>query len=204
MLAHVLLGARLEHPGEPEPERAEAPAYDRPAPPLTPVEVGEPAVEVARDARAVVVRGQAVSAPQPDGARPRGAHARGDEIERLVPARTPPCVGVPALAHERVEETLRVADDLAGGLSAHAEEAPAVGVLGIAGDADQPAVLDVHQHPAQRGMAVHRAHRSLAPPVRHGVRIALGYGVWIVGLQYGHESVITNDSAISRLRSGGT
>ena len=101
--------------------------------------------------------------PGPDAHRlaTRRAHARGDEVERLVPRRLAPGVGPrrgergPAGA-----AAAGVADDLARGLAAHAEKALAVGIVGVAPHADEPAVLDLDQHAAEGRVAVHRAHRA--------------------------------------------
>ena len=111
--AHVLLGIRLEQAGEAEAEGAQAPADHRRAPPLAAVEIGEPAEQMRRDARAVVVREDPVSRPRPDGLAAGRAHPRDDQVERLAPARTPPFTVAPAVADQRVEQALRVADDLA-------------------------------------------------------------------------------------------
>jgi len=51
----------------------------------------------------------------------------------------------------------RIADDLARSLPAHAQEAAAVRVVGVAAHADEASVLDVDEHPAPRWMTVHRA-----------------------------------------------
>ena len=61
--------------------------------------------------------------------------------------------------HERVEEPVRIVLDLSGRLAPDAEEPAAVGVVRIAADAQKAPVLDVHQHPAEGRVAVHRAHR---------------------------------------------
>ena len=64
------------------------------------------------------------------------------------------------MSRERAEEPLVVADDLPRRVSSDAEESLAVGVVGIATDAQHAPVLDFDQHPAQGGMAIHRAHRA--------------------------------------------
>src|SRR5262245_61575352 len=168
MRAHVLLGVGLEHAGEPETEAAEPPADDRAAPPLTAVEVRKTPVQLTGDARPVVVRAETVTRPEAHRLGPGGSHARDDSIERLAPADPAPGVDAPPVAGERMEQASGIVDDLPRRLAADAEEAPAVGIIGIAGHAEQAAVLDVHEHAAQGGMAVHRAHRANAAAVSHG------------------------------------
>ncbi len=129
--AHVLLGVGLEHAGEPQAESAQAPADHGGVPPLATPVIGEAAHEMRGDARAVVVGEGAVPAPDAHRLAAGVAHARGDEVERLVPRRLAPG-RVAARAHKRVEQALGIADDLARGLAADAEKALAIGVVGVA------------------------------------------------------------------------
>jgi hypothetical protein len=156
--AQVLLRADLDRPGKADAERPEPPADHRGVPPLRAVEAREPAEQARADPRAVAVREQPMPRPEPDGRRSCRAHRADDAVERLVPARAPER-RVAAVADERVEEPLRVPDDLARRVTTHAEEAAAVRVLGIARDREETPVLHLDAHPAQRGVAVHRAHR---------------------------------------------
>jgi hypothetical protein len=158
--AHVLLGVRLEQPGEAQAEAAERPADDGRAPPLAAVEVREAPQQVRVDARAVVVGEDPVAGPCRDGLAAGRAHARDDEIERLVPRRPPPRPATRRADH-RIEQALFVAENLGRRLAAHAEEAAAVGVVGVAAHARDAPVLDLHEHPAERRVAVHRAHRPV-------------------------------------------
>src|SRR5207244_11128325 len=145
---------------EAEGPGAESPADPRRVPPPTAVEVREAAQEVRRDPRAVIVGEEPVARPRADGLAPDGAHLLHDPVQDLRPLGAPPCVLAPACADERVEEATRVADDLARGLAADAQKAPAVGSVEIAPDAEEPPVLDLDEHAAQGGVAVHRAHGS--------------------------------------------
>ena len=184
--AHVLLGVRLQVTGEAEAEPAEAPADHRAAPRLGAPEVGEAADEVAGDPRAVVGRRQAMAGPEPDRLAARGAHPRGDEVERLVPRRLSPRVGPAARAHQRVQQAVGVADDLARGLAALAEEALAVGVVGVAPQAHEAAVLHLDQHAAEGRVAVHRAHRADDAQAGRG--------------GHGHGAIIPAEAAARRAR----
>lgn len=157
VLAHVLLGVGPEHAGEAQAEGAEAPADDGRAPPLAAVQVGEAAQELGGNARAVAVGEQAVAGPEPDGGRPHGPRPLGDQVQRGFPADPLPRAAARRAAHG-MEEALRVVDDLPRGVSADAEEAAAVRVVGVAADSDDPPVLRVHEHPAERRVAVHRTH----------------------------------------------
>src|SRR6266536_1115896 len=78
-----------------------------------------------------------------------------DAIERLAPAHGSPAVlAAPAVSYERPGEPPPVVRDLHGGAAADAEEAAAVGVVGIARDAEHaPVVRYVDEHPAAGGMA---------------------------------------------------
>ena len=69
-----------------------------------------------------------------------------------------------------MKQALGVADDLAGRVAADAEKATAVGILGIAADRFDPAVLDVDEHSAQRRMAIHRTHRAERGHRKEGYR----------------------------------
>jgi hypothetical protein len=68
-----------------------------------------------------------------------------------------------------MKKTMRIAEDLAGGLPADAQKASAVRVLLVAADPDHLPVLDLDPHPAQGGVTVHRTHGpdDAALAVRH-------------------------------------
>src|SRR5439155_24701768 len=59
-----------------------------------------------------------------------------------------------------MKQPLGIADDLARRVAPDAEKATAVGIVGIAADRFDLAVLDVDEHSAQRRMAIHRTHRA--------------------------------------------
>jgi hypothetical protein len=63
-------------------------------------------------------------------------------------------------AVHRMEKPLRVVDNLTRGVTADAEKAAAIRIVGVAADGGDPSILEVHQHSAERRMAVHRAHRA--------------------------------------------
>ena len=157
--AHVLLGVGLEDAGESKAESAEAPTDHRRVPPLTAVEIREAAHQMRSDARAIVAGEEPVPYPGADGLAPRRTHPRGDEIQRLVP-RGAAHRGAAPLAYERRQQPARVADDLVRGLTANTQKAAAIRIVGVAADADEAPVLDLGQHPAQGGEAIHRAHRA--------------------------------------------
>ena len=158
--AHVLLRVRLENARQAEAEAAQPPADHRGVPPLATPEIREATEEMGAHPRPVVVREETVPRPEPDRLAAGLAHPAGNHVERLVPAGPAPGVLAPARADERVEEPLRVVDDLARRLAPDAEEPSAVGVVRIAPHAQEPAVLDADQHPAERRVAVHGAHRA--------------------------------------------
>ena len=162
---HVLLGIGLERTGEADAEPAEPPADHGGRPPLAAPEIGEAPKELRVDARAVVVGEEAVARPEPDRLAPDRPEPFRDAIERRVPRHLPER-RVPAVARERGQQALRVSDDLARGVAAHAEEAAAVGIVRVARDLDEPPVLDGDQHPAEGRMAVHRAHGADGGHVR--------------------------------------
>ena len=158
VLAHILLGIDLEHAGEPEPEGAEPPADHGGIPPLAAPEVREATQQIRAHARAVVVREEAVARPEPNRLAACRLHARRDQVERLIPRRSAPRVVRAPIADQRREEPLRIADDLPRRVAAHAEESPAVGVVLVAANADEPPTLDLDQHAAESRVTVHRAH----------------------------------------------
>ena len=168
MRAHVLLRIRLEHTRQAESEGAEPPADHRGIPPLASPEVGEAPQQVRADPRAVVVGEESVAGPQADGLAPRRLHARRDQVERLVPRGAAPGVVGAMRSDEGRQQALRIADDLARRVAAHAEKAAAVRVVGIAPHADEPPILHVDEHAAQRGVAVHRTHRADGSARDHG------------------------------------
>ena len=187
--AQVLLGVDLEDPGQPEAEGAQAPADHGRVPPLAAVEVREAAEELGGDARPVVVGEEAVARPGPDRLPARRLHPLGAEVEGGVPGDAAPLIVAPARPrhrpNHRIKEPPRVADDLARGLAPDAEEPLAVRVVGVAAHTDEPALLHLHEHPAEGRMAVHRAHRADGPahrrhpPILSAMRPALsGAGSW--------------------------
>jgi hypothetical protein len=109
---HVLLGVGLERPGEADAEAAEPPADHGGRPPLAAPEIGEAAQQLRVHADPVVGGEEAVTRPETDRLAPHRPHAADDAVERLVPADLPQR-RVPAIAHERLEQTLRVVQDLA-------------------------------------------------------------------------------------------
>ena len=189
--AHVLLGVGLEDAGEPQAEGAEAPADHSRVPPLTAVEVREATHQMRADTGAIVVGEESVPRPGADRRAPRRARALGDQIQRLVPRGAAQPVAA-SRAQQRHQQTARVADDLPRGLAADTQEAAAVRVVRVSADADEVPVLDLDQHPAQRGMAIHRAHRAdcgghdahHTPRAAHGIvnrrsrrKAAIGSGI---------------------------
>jgi hypothetical protein len=76
-----------------------------------------------------------VAGPEPDRFAPDRPHARRDAIERGIPRHFPERRVAP-VARERGQQALRVADDLARSVAAHAEEPPAVGIVRVARDLD--------------------------------------------------------------------
>ncbi len=159
ILVHVFFRVGLERAGEAHAEPAEPPADHRRGPVLAAVEIGEARQHLRARGDAVVVGEVAVSGPDARSQAAGTFTSRGDEIERFVPACLPPGVFGPALADQRLEEPLRVVDDLPRGLAANAEETLAVGVVLVALDADELAVLHIDAHAAERRVAAHRAHR---------------------------------------------
>src|SRR5206468_6430223 len=63
-------------------------------------------------------------------------------------------------ADYRVEQAPGVAQDLSGGLPTHAQEALAVRILLVAAGSDNPPIFELDEHPAERRVTVHRAHRA--------------------------------------------
>ena len=154
----VLLGMGFEHAREPEAVRAERPADDRGVPHLKPAEVAEAHDQRARD-RADV---RAVAEPHADALGASPADAARDLVERRRPADLAPGVAAArAVTPPRHTQPPLVVGDLDRGAPADAEEAATVGIVGVAADAERaPVLADLDQHPAVRGMAIHRAHRS--------------------------------------------
>src|SRR5262249_32745345 len=147
----------------------ERPADDRGAPPLAAEDVRESAQQVRVDPRAVVVREDAVPRPRRDGFAADRAHARGDRVERFVPRGASPAVA-PCRAKHWIEQPPRIVENLRRSLAADAQKAAAVGIVDVAGHARHAAIIDFDEHPAERGMAVHRAHR--ADHARHAIMIS--------------------------------
>src|SRR5262249_18547234 len=140
-------------------ERADAPADHRRAPPLAAVEVREPAEEVRVDARAVIVREKPVTRPGADGLAAGDVHAVDDAVQSFLPACAVPRPA-PLSADHRVEQPPRVVEDLSGRLSTDAQETLAVRIFLVAAGADDPPILELDEHPAERRVAVHGAHRA--------------------------------------------
>ena len=117
---HVLLRVHAQNAGEAEAEGAEPPADHRRAPPLAAVQVGEPAEQLGRDPRAVVVGEESMPRPGTDCRRPDGTRPRGDGIQRVFPGRALPRSTARRTA-KRMHDALWIADDLARRLAADAE-----------------------------------------------------------------------------------
>jgi len=113
MLAHILLGVGVEEARQPESESAQPPANHRWIPLLAAVDMREAPHELAGDARAIVGRGVAMPGPDAHRLSTDRLHARDDQLERLIPGRLAPGILAAAMTHQRSQQPLGVADDLA-------------------------------------------------------------------------------------------
>ena len=168
MRAHILLGRGFQRPGQTQTKTAQPPADHRRVPRLAAVEIGKAFDQAAFHAHAVVVHRIAMPLPDADRLGSHAGHMRRDQVQRLGPASRLPRTlsgGIPA---QRRQQPLVIADDLMRGLAPHAQKTPAVRVVGVAGNRDKAIPVHRHRHAAQRGVAVHRAHRLDDMRLGHG------------------------------------
>src|ERR1700730_5215919 len=112
---------------------------------------------------------RAMAEPEADALACRCLDGRLDAVERFRPGDRPPAVlSTPAIPHQRPGQPQPVVWDLGGGAAADAEKATAVGIVGVAPDAEHaPLVRHVDQHPAEGRVAIHGAHGANGAG-RHG------------------------------------
>jgi hypothetical protein len=113
VLPHILLGVGVEDAGEAEPEGAQPPADHRRIPLLTAVQMGEAPHELTADARAIVGGGIAMPGPEPHRFSTNRLQARDDEVQCLIPGGLAPGIFGAAVTHQRSQQPLGIADDLA-------------------------------------------------------------------------------------------
>src|SRR5581483_6795688 len=141
--AEVFLGVAVEGAGKLEAVAAERPADDRRVPELHAAEVAE----APRQLRADAADARAVPAPEPGPGEPGPLDRRDDAVHRVVPGDRLPVVGAARTAPQQwLGQAQRVALDLVGGAAPHTEEAVAVGMVGVALEADELAVLNGGDH----------------------------------------------------------
>src|SRR5438094_562483 len=111
-----------------------------------------------------------VPGPRSDRLPAGGAHPVDDEVQGFVPARLPPGTVSSPFPDERVQDPIRIADDLARSMPTDAEEAAAVRILLVTRDLHHAAFLDLDEHPAQGRVAIHRTHGPdhACPAASHG------------------------------------
>ena len=176
ILAQIFLRRGLYGTGQARTKPAEPPADHRGVPELAPVEVREPLHLAALQPEAIIVRQVAMPLPETDALSTDRIHPACHHIERVIPACPGPCFRSPPRAHQGREDPLPVADDLMGSLAPHAQEALTVRVGFVTDNRRELAVLHRNIHPAERRMAVHRAHGLEALSLGHFVSDQGGTG----------------------------
>src|SRR5262249_10366889 len=166
---HVLFGVRFEDSSEAEPEGSQAPADHRRTPPLASVEIGESTKQVGVESGAVIVGKQSVPRPGTHRFTAHGTHRLDDAVERFIPSGAAPAVG-PSCPHQRVQQALRIVEDLQRGPAPDAQKPLAIGVALVAGDFVYSPVLHMDEHAAERWVAVHRTHRPHGVARAHGAK----------------------------------
>ena len=120
------------------------------------MEVRKAAEQLRIDTRVVVGRECPVPRPNGGGLRQMGGQCSRYALQRRVPSGAAERVFTP-IAHQRVQQPPGVIEHFTGGLAANAQKAATVR---IASHADDLVLLALDEHPAQRRMAVHWAHRA--------------------------------------------
>ncbi len=158
VVAQILLGRGLERAGHAESESAQPPTDHRRVPVLASIKIGKALHLCPLQAEPVIIGEISVALPKPDAVPPDRAHTCRDLIESVVPESFRPKHLAACRADERGKQPAIIADDLMGGLAAHAQEALAVGVGFIACNRNEVPIIDRDGHAAQRRVTVHRAH----------------------------------------------